>query len=64
MLESTDRRIERVTNALLPTTPFSGAYAPPQPLHERMAHYHTPGVSIAVIDDFELAWAQGFGVCK
>lgn len=28
---------------------------------ERMAFYEVPGVSIAVINDGELAWAQGFG---
>ena len=30
-------------------------------LTERMAHYHVPGVSIAVIDKGKLAWAKGYG---
>ncbi|HSR41767.1 MAG TPA: serine hydrolase domain-containing protein [Longimicrobiales bacterium] len=31
-------------------------------LDERMAHYHVPGVSVAVLDDGEIAWAEGWGV--
>ncbi|MBB6022752.1 CubicO group peptidase (beta-lactamase class C family) [Paenibacillus sp. JGP012] len=31
-------------------------------LYERMASYDTPGVSIALIDDFEIKWACGYGV--
>src|SRR5688572_23887791 len=31
-------------------------------LAERMAHYKVPGVSIAVIDKGEIAWAKGYGV--
>jgi len=28
-----------------------------------MAHYTTPGVSIAVVDGGRVAWERGFGVC-
>jgi CubicO group peptidase (beta-lactamase class C family) len=31
---------------------------------ERMAGYHIPGVSIAVIDEFRIQWAQGYGILK
>jgi CubicO group peptidase (beta-lactamase class C family) len=31
-------------------------------LEQRMAHYHVPGVSIAVIDNHEIEWARGYGV--
>lgn len=31
-------------------------------LSERMEHYYVPGVSIAVINDYEIEWAQGYGV--
>lgn len=31
-------------------------------LAERMAHYKTPGVSIAVVEGGRIAWARGFGV--
>ena len=47
---------------LLPTTAFDDHYAPKVSLMERMAFYHTPGVSIAVINDFRIEWARGFGV--
>jgi hypothetical protein len=30
-------------------------------LNERMLFYHTPGVSIAYIQDCEIKWARGFG---
>jgi len=31
-------------------------------LTERMEHYNVPGVSIAVISNYEIEWAKGFGV--
>ena len=36
----------------------------PQTLAQRMAYHATPGASIGVIDNFEIAWARGFGVRK
>lgn len=33
-------------------------------LHERMAHWNVPGISIAVIRDGKLAWARGYGVLQ
>lgn len=31
-------------------------------LPDRMVYYRVPGLSIAVIDDFEVAWVKGYGV--
>jgi len=31
-------------------------------LADRMAHYNVAGVSIAVVDNFEIEWAKGYGV--
>ncbi len=31
-------------------------------MDERLAHYKTPGVAVAVIENGALAWAEGFGV--
>jgi len=31
-------------------------------LQERMQHYHVPGVSIAVINDYRIEWSKGYGV--
>jgi CubicO group peptidase (beta-lactamase class C family) len=53
--------IQHMINNLLPAAGKEGKYLPPQSLQDRMDYYHTPGVSIAVIDEFEMAWAQGFG---
>jgi len=33
-------------------------------LAERMAHYNVPGVSIAVINDYQVEWAKGYGVLE
>lgn len=33
-------------------------------LQDRMAFYHVPGVSIAVIDRGQVAWAKGYGVLR
>ncbi|MDO6435466.1 serine hydrolase domain-containing protein [Flavitalea sp. BT771] len=30
-------------------------------LSERMAHYHLKGVSIAVVNDYKIEWAKGYG---
>ncbi|MCC5647907.1 hypothetical protein LC607_34395 [Nostoc sp. CHAB 5824] len=64
MLQSIEQRIERVINNLLPATPLEGKFGSPKTLDEQLAHYHTPGISIAVINDFEIEWAHGFGVCE
>lgn len=59
-----EQRIERVINGLLPDTPFEGQYGTRASLKSRMAHYHTPGLSIAVIKDYKIDWARGFGVAE
>jgi CubicO group peptidase (beta-lactamase class C family) len=61
-MTSVEQRIDRVVSRLLPETAFNHEYAPTTPLEQRMDFYHTPGVSIAVVDGGEIAWARGFGV--
>jgi CubicO group peptidase (beta-lactamase class C family) len=56
-------RIDRIINNLRPQTAFRVKSAAPKTLSDRMKHYHSPGVSIAVINDFKIEWAQGFGIC-
>lgn len=63
MNKHTDKRIKRIINSLLPSTGLEGKFDSPRSLRDRLTHYHTPGVSIAVINDFEIEWAQGWGVC-
>lgn len=45
---------------LLPTTIIAGEA--PFTLAKRMAHHGAPGLSIAVIQDFELRWVKHYGV--
>jgi CubicO group peptidase (beta-lactamase class C family) len=57
-----EARIGRIVNGLLCETEFSDRYGPPTTLKDRMTHYFTPGVSVAVINEGRLEWARGFGV--
>jgi len=58
----TERRIEKVEHGLL------NAYGDPpwegMDITERMEHYNVPGVGIAVVNDFQLEWAKGYGVLE
>jgi CubicO group peptidase (beta-lactamase class C family) len=60
--DAVEKRIERVVNGLLPDSPFRNRFEPKASLKERMAYLHTPGVSIAVVNDYRIEWARGFGV--
>ena len=53
-------RIERVESGLRWSLPV--ADSPTWTLAERMEQLRVPGVSIAVIEGFEVAWARGYGV--
>lgn len=54
-------RIQRVENGIL--IPIS-ATDPPTPvsIEKLMQLYHVPGLSIAVVDNFKIAWAKAYGV--
>ena len=62
MSSSVEQRIARVMAHLMPETAIDGRFGPAQSLQARMVARHTPGVSIAVINDFAIEWARGFGV--
>ena len=57
-----ERRIAGVEHGLL------SEYGDPawkrMELAERMEYYHVPGVSIAVINDYQIEWARGYGVLE
>lgn len=55
-------RMERVLSGLRGDIEVQGRPARTWSLARRMAHYRTPGVSIAVIDGGRIAWARGFGL--
>lgn len=53
-------RIKSVENGLIPYVPVQGF--PNWNIYERMKHYKVPGVSIAVVNNFKLEWAKGYGL--
>jgi CubicO group peptidase (beta-lactamase class C family) len=53
---------QAVENGLLPANTIKGKPLPILNLADRMKRYNVPGVSIAVIDQTAIAWAQGYGV--
>ncbi len=52
--------IKKLEKGLLPPNLIKGQ--PAWKLPERMTHHKVPGVSIAVIKDFKIHWAKGYGV--
>ena len=63
MNELTQDRIDRIINNLLPQEACGGKSTAPKTLSDRLKYYSSPGVSIAVINDFKIEWARGFGIC-
>jgi len=55
-------RLEGILRKLKVESAFSDQYAPPKHLTERMSELQNPGVSLAIIDDFELVSVDAFGV--
>ena len=56
----TERRIAAVEGGLL--SEIGNPFWKRMDLSDRMEHYNIPGVSIAVIADFQIEWAKGYGV--
>ena len=55
-------RIEAVESCLLPETVEKGKPMPFMKLTDRMEFCNVPGVSIAVINNYSVEWAKGYGV--
>ena len=53
---------EQVITGLLPETAFPNRFRQPAALADRMAFFHTPGLSLAVVNNGAIEWAQGFGL--
>lgn len=53
-------KIQQVEQNLIPNIAINGA--PAFNLKDRMEFYHIPGLSIAVISNYKIAWAKGYGV--
>lgn len=54
--------IAHVAAGLRPLVTVKGTPSVTWSLAERMAHYKVPGVSVAVVEGGQLAWAKGFGL--
>lgn len=59
-----DERIQRVENGTLFTSIDRNEPSVQLSLHKLMELFKVPGVSVAVIDNFEIAWAKGYGVTE
>jgi CubicO group peptidase (beta-lactamase class C family) len=57
---SIEERITRVESGLL--SDYSGSSSQGMHILDRMQHYNVPGVSIVVINDFQIEWVKGYGV--
>jgi CubicO group peptidase (beta-lactamase class C family) len=57
---SVQPRIDRIEKGLLSAVLIKGD--PGRTIQERMKFYNVPGVSIAVINDYKIEWARGYGV--
>ena len=57
-------RTQRVENGI-PPIPLSGTEPPLQlNIEKLMQLYKCPGLSVAVVDNFKIAWAKGYGVTE
>src|SRR5687768_11322034 len=63
MTNTIPEQAQRVLDGLVLNTGLA-LWEERRPLLERMRHYHTPGVSLAVVDGWEVVWAAGLGVCE
>jgi CubicO group peptidase (beta-lactamase class C family) len=59
-----NKHISKVENGLLLPVQIKGQPAEKMQLADRMEYYKVPGVSIAVIDDYKIEWAKGYGVLE
>jgi len=61
-VSSIERKIQRVENGLI--REYRDPLWERMTLAERMEYYNVPGVSIAVINDFEVEWVKGYGASE
>lgn len=65
VLDPIQERIQRVENGLIPIpAEREPDWGNPSNLSERMQFFGVPGVSIALINDFQLEWVKGYGVLE
>lgn len=59
---SLEERIQRIDNGLINAILIKGQPVEKWNIVDRMKHYKVPGVSIAVINNYKIEWAKGYGV--
>ena len=59
-----ERAIQAIEHGLLKVTRSEEQPAKKMELSQRMTFYKVPGISVAFVDQEELAWAKGFGVVE
>ncbi len=57
-------RVQRIENNLLTTETFRNIITKRLTLMERMDVSKVPGVSVAVVNDYQVEWAQGYGLLE
>jgi CubicO group peptidase (beta-lactamase class C family) len=57
-------RIRRVENGMPPLTVSESQPPMQMNLEQLMAAYRIPGISLAIVDNFQIAWAKGYGVTE
>jgi CubicO group peptidase (beta-lactamase class C family) len=55
-------KLEFIENNLAPAIQIEGQTLPAMNIHERLQHHGTPGVSLAVIENGEIAFTKGYGI--
>ena len=55
---------EIIENTLLPAVQIEGQPLTGMNLHDRMAYYRVPGISIAVVNNGHIEWSQGYGLVE
>ncbi len=53
---------DQIASSLRPAVQLEGEPLVTHTITDRLAHYAVPGLSVAVLDDGEIAWARGWGV--
>jgi CubicO group peptidase (beta-lactamase class C family) len=59
---STQERIRAIESGLLPPAVLKGQPVPRSTIEERMNALHVRGVSVAVIQNYAVEWAKGYGI--
>ena len=61
---ATEARIERIANGIEPVEAGKGDAPVPLDIEKLMKLYDVPGFSVAVIEDYKIAWAKSYGVTE